>query len=151
MKPYVFVDIDTQIDFIHDRGNLAVPGAENLRDNLKALTDFALVNEIKIIASMDANEFAETTVNIQEERGQRVIDSGVYSLVRHPMYTGFLLFLVGTNLWLGTYLSLILSILSIAIALKFRITIEEKTLINELEGYKEYSERVKTRIIPFIL
>ena len=104
-----------------------------------------------IIASMDANEFAETTVNIQEERGQRVIDSGVYSLVRHPMYTGFLLFLVGTNLWLGTYLSLILSILSIAIALKFRITIEEKTLINELEGYKEYSERVKTRIIPFIL
>lgn len=55
MKPYVFVDIDTQIDFIHDLGNLAVPGAENLRDNLKALTDFALVNEIKIIASMDAH------------------------------------------------------------------------------------------------
>lgn len=55
MKPYVFVDIDTQIDFIHDLGNLAVPGAENLRDNLKALTDFALVNKIKIIASMDAH------------------------------------------------------------------------------------------------
>ena len=55
MKPYVFVDIDTQIDFIHDLGNLAVPGADGLRDNLKALTDFALVNKIKIIASMDAH------------------------------------------------------------------------------------------------
>ena len=55
MKPYVFVDIDTQIDFIHDLGNLAVPGADSLRDNLKALTDFALVNKIKIIASMDAH------------------------------------------------------------------------------------------------
>jgi len=55
MKPYVFVDIDTQIDFIHDLGNLAVPGADDLRDNLKALTDFALVNKIKIIASMDAH------------------------------------------------------------------------------------------------
>ena len=55
MKPYVFVDIDTQIDFIHGLGNLAVPGADGLRDNLKALTDFALVNKIKIIASMDAH------------------------------------------------------------------------------------------------
>ena len=55
MKPYVFVDIDTQIDFIHDLGNLAVPGADDLRDNLKVLTDFALVNKIKIIASMDAH------------------------------------------------------------------------------------------------
>ena len=55
MKPYVFVDIDTQIDFIHDLGNLAVPGADDLCDNLKALTDFALVNKIKIIASMDAH------------------------------------------------------------------------------------------------
>ena len=49
MKTYVFIDIDTQIDFIHDLGNLAVPGAEALRDNLKALTDFALANKIKII------------------------------------------------------------------------------------------------------
>ena len=55
MKTYVFIDIDTQIDFIHDLGNLAVPGAEALRDNLKALTDFALANKIKIIASTDAH------------------------------------------------------------------------------------------------
>ena len=42
------------------------------------------------MASMNANEFAETTVNIQEERGQKVIDTGIYSKVRHPMYTGFI-------------------------------------------------------------
>ena len=55
MNPQVFVDIDTQIDFIHNLGNLAVPGAEELRDNLKALTDFALTNKIKIISSADAH------------------------------------------------------------------------------------------------
>ena len=55
MKTYVFIDIDTQIDFIHDLGNLAVPGAGALRDNLKALTDFALANKIKIVASTDAH------------------------------------------------------------------------------------------------
>ena len=103
-----------------------------------------------VMASMNANEFAETTVNIQEERGQKVIDSGIYSLIRHPMYTGFIFFIIGVNIWLGTYLSLILSLVFLVIALKFRIEIEEKTLKNDLDGYEDYCKKVKARLIPFL-
>jgi len=102
------------------------------------------------LGSMAANEFAEPTVHIQEERGQTVADTGLYAYVRHPMYSGFILWMIGTNLWLGTTLSLAVSILILLIALGFRIRIEEKTLLAELDGYKEYSEKVKARIIPFI-
>ena len=103
-----------------------------------------------VMASMNANEFAETTVNIQEERGQKVIDTGIYSLIRHPMYTGFIFFITGVNVWLGTYLSLLLSLVFLAIALKSRISIEEKTLLKDLNGYDEYCKKVKYRIIPFL-
>ena len=104
-----------------------------------------------VMASMNANEFAETTVNIQEERGQKVIDKGIYSLIRHPMYTGFIFFITGVNVWLGTYLSLLLSLIFLAIALRTRIIIEEKTLLSDLEGYEDYCKKVKARLIPFLL
>ena len=103
-----------------------------------------------VMASMNANEFAETTVNIQEERGQKVIDTGIYSLIRHPMYTGFIFFITGVNVWLGTYLSLLLSLVFLAIALKSRISIEEKTLLKDLNGYDEYCRKVKYRILPYL-
>ena len=103
-----------------------------------------------VMASMNANEFAETTVNIQEERGQRVIETGIYAMVRHPMYTGFIFFITGVNIWLGTYLSLLLSLVFLAIALKSRISIEEKTLLKDLNGYDEYCRKVKYRIIPYL-
>ena len=102
------------------------------------------------MASMNANEFAETTVTIQEERGQKVIDTGIYSMVRHPMYTGFIFFIIGVNVWLGTYLSLFLSLFFLAIALRFRINIEEKTLLNDLEGYEDYCKKVRARLIPYL-
>ena len=103
-----------------------------------------------VMASMNANEFAETTVNIQEERGQKVIDTGIYSLIRHPMYTGFIFFITGVNVWLGTYLSLLLSLIFLAAALRSRIIIEEKTLLNDLKGYEDYCKKVKARLIPFL-
>ena len=92
-----------------------------------------IIGMLFVMASMNANEFAETTVNIQEERGQKVIDTGIYSMVRHPMYTGFIFFIIGVNVWLGTYLSLFLSLIFLAIALRSRINVEEKTLLNDLE------------------
>ena len=103
-----------------------------------------------VMASMNANEFAETTVNIQEERGQKVIDTGIYSLIRHPMYTGFIFFITGVNVWLGTYLSLLFSLIFLTVALRSRIIIEEKTLLNDLEGYEDYCKKVKARLIPFL-
>ena len=103
-----------------------------------------------VMASMNANEFAETTVNVQEERGQKVIDTGIYSMVRHPMYTGFIFFITGVNVWLGTYLSLLLSLIFLAIALRSRISIEEKTLLKDLEGYEDYCKKVRARLIPYL-
>ena len=109
-----------------------------------------IIGILFIIISMSANEFAEPTVHIQKNRGQKAISSGIYAYIRHPMYTGFLFYMVGTNIWLGTYLSLIVASILLFIGLYFRISIEEKTLKNGLEGYLEYSEKVKARLIPFI-
>ena len=109
-----------------------------------------IIGILFIINSMSENEFAEGTVHIQKDRGHKVISSGIYAYIRHPMYTGTIFWMVGTNMWLGTYLSLIVTSILIFIGFYCRISIEEKTLKNGLEGYQEYSEKVKARLIPFI-
>jgi protein-S-isoprenylcysteine O-methyltransferase Ste14 len=78
-----------------------------------------------------------------------VIDSGVYAKVRHPMYSGFVPFIVGTCLWLGSYAAALLSIVPIMV-IATRIVIEERFLRRELEGYAAYAERTPYRLIPFV-
>ncbi|OEC87647.1 MULTISPECIES: methyltransferase family protein [Methanobacterium] len=95
------------------------------------------------------NPYASAEVRIQTERKQKVVSTGVYGFVRHPMYLGGILYLIGAPLLLGSKYGLLLGIL-MAVFIVVRIVGEEKALIGELEGYKEYMERVKHRLIPFI-
>jgi protein-S-isoprenylcysteine O-methyltransferase Ste14 len=95
------------------------------------------------------NAFAAPVVKHQKERHQTVIDSGVYSVVRHPMYAGAVLLLIGMPLWLESYAAVLLASVPIGI-LVLRIGIEEEFLRRELEGYDSYTQRVRYRLIPFL-
>ena len=101
-----------------------------------------------ILCTMVQNEFAQSVVNIQDERNQMLIDTGLYNHVRHPMYTGFMFFFAGMSLWLGSVFMATIGTIILMLALIPRILIEEETLSGELDGYEAYLQRVKYRIFP---
>ena len=93
------------------------------------------------------NAYLSRTVEIQE--GQRVIDTGLYGIVRHPMYLATLLMFIPMPVILGSFFGLIPFALY-PVIIVIRIFDEEKLLSRELDGYTEYKKRVKKRLIPFI-
>ncbi len=95
------------------------------------------------------NTFASPLVRLQTERRQQVVSSGAYGLVRHPMYLAGVLMFLGAPLLMGSLVGLLIGVLLLFL-LAFRITGEEKMLINELQGYADYRKKVKYRLIPFI-
>jgi protein-S-isoprenylcysteine O-methyltransferase Ste14 len=95
------------------------------------------------------NTFASPLVRIQSERSQHVIDNGVYGVVRHPMYLGASLVFVGGAMLLGSISGLLLA-LGMAGLLVVRIFGEEKLLARDLEGYKEYLQKVRYRLVPHV-
>jgi protein-S-isoprenylcysteine O-methyltransferase Ste14 len=95
------------------------------------------------------NAFAALVVKSQGERGQTVIDSGVYGVVRHPMYAGAIPFFLGMPLWLESYAAVVPAVF-LFFLLMLRITIEEKYLRRELTGYDDYTKRVRYRLIPHV-
>ena len=102
-----------------------------------------------MLLALYQNEFATPVVRDQSERGHELRDTGLYGLVRHPFYTGFILFCIGMALWLQSYAALIAGLLPLT-ALIGRIYAEEKILQETLPGYREYISRTRNRIIPFI-
>jgi protein-S-isoprenylcysteine O-methyltransferase Ste14 len=93
------------------------------------------------------NSFAAPVIKIQNERGQRVISTGPYRIVRHPMYAGAALYMIGMPLLLGSWLGLLVLPLIFG-ALSVRIFIEEAALRKGLPGYGDYAARVRYRLIP---
>jgi protein-S-isoprenylcysteine O-methyltransferase Ste14 len=93
------------------------------------------------------NTFAAPVVKIQE--GQRVIETGPYAIVRHPMYASALFLFIGVPLLLGSWLGLAFSALLI-LAIAWRAVQEERVLRAELRGYEDYTTRVRYRFIPFV-
>ncbi|HEX2995567.1 MAG TPA: isoprenylcysteine carboxylmethyltransferase family protein, partial [Anaerolineales bacterium] len=95
------------------------------------------------------NAFASAAVRYQSERKHRVIDTGPYRIVRHPMYAGAIPLFLGLPLWLESY-SATLAALLVCIIMVIRIRFEEKFLLRELPGYADYVRRVRWRLIPEI-
>jgi len=117
---------------------------------VQAVGELVLLLSIWIsFRTLGENSFAAPVVKVQESRGQTVISSGPYRHVRHPMYAGVLMFLVGTSLLVGSWWGLI-TVPVLALLLAVRIQIEEKALRAGLKGYEDYATRVRYRLIPLI-
>ncbi|HNR65809.1 MAG TPA: isoprenylcysteine carboxylmethyltransferase family protein [Atribacterota bacterium] len=108
-----------------------------------------LLSSILFTWSMVSNKFFSTMVRIQTERGHSIAVEGPYKYVRHPGYVGYILMILATPVALGSLYALIASFLVMIIFI-VRTVMEDKTLMSELEGYKEYSHRVKYRLIPYL-
>jgi protein-S-isoprenylcysteine O-methyltransferase Ste14 len=93
------------------------------------------------------NSYASAVVRIQSERGHQVISTGPYAFVRHPMYSGAILYFVGTALLLGSWYAVVIALVIVAL-MGLRAVWEEQTLIDELPGYAGYAQRVRYRLIP---
>jgi protein-S-isoprenylcysteine O-methyltransferase Ste14 len=95
------------------------------------------------------NRFFSSTVHIQTDRGHSVCDSGPYRIVRHPGYAGNLLALPGMVLALGSVWILIPAMVALIIAVT-RTALEDRTLQEELPGYRDYAQRVRYRLMPWV-
>ncbi|MET3971509.1 MULTISPECIES: methyltransferase family protein [Bradyrhizobium] len=93
------------------------------------------------------NSFAAPVVKLQAERAQRVVSTGPYAHVRHPMYSGMILFFAGVPLLLGSWWGLAIAPV-IVVLFAVRIGIEERTLREGLPGYSDYMTRVRYRLLP---
>jgi protein-S-isoprenylcysteine O-methyltransferase Ste14 len=106
-----------------------------------------LFGHLVFLIAKRQNKFFSTVVRIQTERGHAVCDTGLYKIIRHPGYFGMIISTLGFPLLLGSLWCIIPVILSISV-LVIRTYLEDKTLINELTGYKDYSYKTPYKLIP---
>jgi protein-S-isoprenylcysteine O-methyltransferase Ste14 len=97
--------------------------------------------------AMFSNAFFSAVVRIQKDRDHKVVDSGPYRLVRHPGYVGAIASYIGIPLMLGSWWALIPAWIAIILFI-VRTSLEDRTLQKELEGYAQYADRVRYRLIP---
>ena len=113
-----------------------------------------VIGDVLVVAGLSTamlvviqNSYAAATVRVEE--GQKLASRGLYKLVRHPMYAGDVILMVGIPLALGSYWGL-LGLIPGILALVFRILDEEKLLAQELAGYSAYGQRVRYRLMPYV-
>jgi protein-S-isoprenylcysteine O-methyltransferase Ste14 len=93
------------------------------------------------------NRFFSSVVRIQRDRGHRVVDTGPYAYIRHPGYAAGITWLLVSGMALGSWASAAVAALGIPFYFR-RLFLEERVLLAELEGYREYAQRVRWRLIP---
>jgi protein-S-isoprenylcysteine O-methyltransferase Ste14 len=123
------------------RWSAVPPGAVAAGDVLVAV-GFALIARV-----CRENTFTSATIEVAEN--QRVISTGPYAIVRHPMYASALLYFLGTPLALGSYWGYV-PLAVMAPFLVWRVRDEERLLATSLPGYREYQRRVRHRLVPFV-
>lgn len=128
--------------FDHRFGWSPVPTAITVIGN--ALVALGLGTTMLVVIQ---NSYAAANITVEE--GQKVISTGLYRLVRHPMYVGVLIMMIGIPLALDSWWGLVILIPG-TIGLVFRILDEEKMLKQELDGYSEYTQKVRYRLMPYI-
>ena len=96
---------------------------------------------------MRENAYLSRTIEVQQ--GQKVVDTGLYGIVRHPMYSATILLFLSMPLVLGSLPSFVIMLAYIPLIVK-RIRNEETVLLEGLDGYTDYCSKVKYRIIPFV-
>jgi protein-S-isoprenylcysteine O-methyltransferase Ste14 len=102
-----------------------------------------------LVWAMAANRFFSVSVRIQTERGHAVATGGPYRCVRHPGYVGWLIVTLATPVVLGSQWAFVPTGISVPLMI-LRTALEDRTLHGELEGYREYAERVRHRLLPGI-
>jgi len=134
--------------------NLLVPGLDYRFGWSRVPIWLTILSEGLVLAgyvitfwAMKENSFASRTVQVME--GQRVISTGPYRMVRHPMYFGAVLMLLFTPLALGSWWALP-GFLLVGVLIVLRLFNEEKVLGKGLPGYSEYCQRTRHRLIPFV-
>lgn len=103
--------------------------------------------DVPVVAAMVVNPHLEPTVRVQSERGHRVIDTGPYAVVRHPMYAGIIVQQLALPLVLGSAWAFVPAC-GLLVTLLVRTVLEDRTLRAELPGYAEYVQRTRTRLVP---
>ena len=121
---------------------LMLPWAVSIIGAILFLAAYALYAEV-----LRENIFLSRTIEVQED--QKVIDTGLYGIVRHPMYLATVLLFLSMPLVLGSVISFVIMLVYIPIIVK-RIRNEEEVLTEGLPGYADYKEKVKYRLLPFI-
>ncbi len=108
-----------------------------------------ILSAIITVKAMLENTFLESTARLQTERNQKVIQTGPYSVVRHPTYSAVLMWCVSVRCIFPSTEVLILAI-AIATVIIIRTELEDKMLRKGLQGYEKYSKKVRYRLIPFV-
>jgi protein-S-isoprenylcysteine O-methyltransferase Ste14 len=110
---------------------------------------YVLVAVGLVLAQLVVIQNNYAAANITVEDGQTLVSTGLYGLVRHPMYVGALIMMVGTPLALDSFWGLVVLIPAL-LTLALRIVDEEKLLTDELSGYREYRTKVPYRLVPHV-